>query len=84
MKSSEDKFLEETREALEILYKGLEKNPNNKATERLIQLHNNNFLFTIDALQKLNSMSEEISLLYIELRKYKIELLTLSIRKEKV
>lgn len=83
MKSSEDRYFDEFKEVIEFLYQSLEKNPDNKKIENLIKLQNNMFVFTLDLLNKAQSIHLENGFLYEEIRKLKVELLNNNYKKEK-
>lgn len=77
---SRDKYLEEFKEMQSILYKGLEKDKNNKTLLKIVELNNNMFIFTCDILNRCDSLDIENRVLYDKLRKEQVELLNLKIK----
>lgn len=78
---SRDSYIKMFLELDAIFIKGLEKNPNNKNLQRIVELHNKMFIFTNQLFNKEDMVMLENRELYKKLHATQIELETLKMKK---
>ena len=77
---SRDSYIKMFLELDTMLNKGLEKNPDNKNLQRIVELHNKMFIFTNQLFNKQDIVHIENRELYKKLHATQIELETLKLK----
>ena len=77
---SRDSYIKMFLELNSMLVKGLDKNPENKNLQRIIELHNKMFIFTNQLFNKQDIVHLENREIYKKLHATQIELETLKLK----
>ena len=81
---SRDSYIKMFLELDTMLTKGLEKNPENKNLQRIVELHNKMFIFTNQLFNKQDIVHIENREIYKKLHATQIELETLKLNYERI